>query len=180
MQPYPLQSKQTNNLICRATNSSSAQKKGDVQGVWELRDSSMLPVIVSMWGITWEEKTINHQSSEWRVALAFVAWLNFPMSDRVMLHKIPDMRLALCVCVCLLLVSAGSVSVSKCPSLYCACTGKISKCPEHKHNTFRVAAEKKHEKGAKVGQGGRDVVCFVQRRGSHRGEINGSYLGLWA
>ena len=97
-----------------------------------------------------------------------------------MLRKIPDMHLALCmcVCVCLLPVSAAGVSASKCPSLYFACAGKINKYPQHKHDTFRVAAEGKHEEGAKVGQAGRDVVCFVQRRGSHRGEINGSYLGL--
>lgn len=53
-----------------AQSTQFLQKWRHVQGVRELRGSFKLLVHVLMWEITWEETAVNHQSTEWQVALA--------------------------------------------------------------------------------------------------------------
>lgn len=90
-------------IIWSAAQSTQFLQKWRHVHVRELRGSFKLLVHVLMWEITWEETAVNHQSTEWHVALAcfFFARLNFPMSDnRVMLCKSsPDMHLCFCVCL---------------------------------------------------------------------------------
>lgn len=56
-----------------------------MQGVLVLTDSFTLLVRVSMRKSTWEEKAVNHQSTEWPVALVLFASakssVDFPMSE---------------------------------------------------------------------------------------------------